>query len=314
MSFVAVDIGNTRLKLGLFCDAELAAHIALPEPASTLDVTVDRLDAISAWLAPRAVADVFWHIGSVQRSFTTELMEWLRRGNKPVPPAITLLCSGDLPLRVKLPRPDMVGIDRLLAAVGVNALREPSRPAVIVDLGTAVTVDLVSADGAFQGGAILPGIAMSARALHEFTDLLPLIQMAELHEAPLEVGKDTVAAMRAGLFWGTIGAARELISRMTSGGLREGPGEGVGSRFRRDAAPRKNKKDRTTELAPDALPPTNTEPQVFLTGGAAASVAQLLAPDARYVPGLTLGGIALTVAHLATAGRPDTERRSGNHE
>lgn len=259
MPFVAVDIGNTRLKLGLFSGAG-ASSAPLPQPASTLSVTVDRLDEIAAWLAPQRVADVAWHVGSVQRAFTTELVDWLRRGGQS--PAITLLCSNDLPLRVDLPRPDMVGVDRLLAAVGVNALREPSRPAVIVDLGTAVTVDLVSADGAFQGGAILPGIAMSARALHEFTDLLPLIDMDELHEAPPEVGKDTLAAMRAGLFWGTIGAARELIARMAT---------------------------------------LQSAPQVFLTGGAAASVAGLLAPDARCMPDLTLAGIAITAAHLARA-------------
>ena len=65
----------------------------------------------------------------------------------------------------------------LLAAVAANRIRTADRPAVIVDLGTAITVDLVSSDGAFQGGAILPGIEMSARALHDYTDLLPRIEM-----------------------------------------------------------------------------------------------------------------------------------------
>ena len=86
-----------------------------------------------------------------------------------------MLAAGDLPLEVRLERPDMVGIDRLVDAVAVNRLRDAGRPAVIVDVGTAITVDLVSADGAFLGGAILPGIQMSARAMHEFTDLLPLV-------------------------------------------------------------------------------------------------------------------------------------------
>ena len=59
---------------------------------------------------------------------------------------------------------------------------------MIVDVGSAITVDLVSADGAFLGGAILPGIAMSARALHEFTDLLPLVDMSELTAPPPALG------------------------------------------------------------------------------------------------------------------------------
>jgi pantothenate kinase type III len=90
--------------------------------------------------------------------------------------------------------------------------------------------------------------------------------------------------MRSGLFWGTIGAARELIARMSEGG---------GSQFRRSAAQSAAAAGGPTKSAPDPLP------QVFLTGGAAASVAPLLAADAQYVPDLTLGGIALTAARMA---------------
>ena len=98
----------------------------------------------------------------------------------------------------------MVGIDRLVDAVAVNRLREPGRAAVIVDVGTAITVDLVAADGAFLGGSILPGLAMSARAMHEFTDLLPLVDVSELSEPPPALGTATEEAMRSGLFWGTV--------------------------------------------------------------------------------------------------------------
>ena len=128
--------------------------------------------------------------------------------------AITLLAAGDLPLEVRLERPDMVGIDRLVDAVAVNRLREPGRPAVIVDVGTAITVDLVSADGAFLGGAILPGIQMSARALHEFTDLLPLVDVSELTAPPPALGTATESAMESGLFWGAVGAIRQLIEQL----------------------------------------------------------------------------------------------------
>jgi type III pantothenate kinase len=192
------------------------------------------------------------------------------------------LAAGDLPLRVAVPRPDMVGVDRLLDAVAANRLRDASRPAVVVDVGTAITVDAVSADGVFLGGAILPGIGMSARALHEFTDLLPLIDVEQAssllgessrvratHQPqpmavrcthptslPPAVGRDTEAAMRSGLFWGAVGAIRELVAR----------------------------------VADDA----GSQPQVFLTGGAGPAVADLLGPDAHHVPHLTLAGIALT--------------------
>jgi type III pantothenate kinase len=250
---VAIDIGNSRLKVGLF---ESADATGLPTPARWLDVQPDRasLDQLTAWLSPYDIGQVSWWIGSVNRPHCTELLDWLR--NRQMGLQIALVASDDLPLAVSLARPDMVGIDRLLGAVGANRLREPRRAAVVVDLGTAITVDLVSQDGAFCGGAILPGISMAARALYEFTDLLPLLDMESLAEPPAPVGRATTEAMQSGLFWGAVGGARELIQRMSA------------------------------EL--DQLP------QVFLTGGAAPTVAPLLAADALYVPHLVLGGIAAT--------------------
>lgn len=252
LPLVGVDVGNTRIKFGLF--VETSGDSDLPLPARTLDFggLVTDFDEVVAWLAPHPVAKVAWRIASVNRPGSSRLIDWLR--NRQAADNTRFVTTADLPLEVKLPRPDMVGIDRLLAAVGANVLRAPGRPAVIVDLGTAIKVDLVSADGAFLGGAILPGISLSARALHEFTDLLPLIAMDGLAHPPDPLGTSTVDAMRSGLFWGAVGAARELIGRFRTA--------------------------------------NSLEPQVFLTGGAAASVAPLLAVDCSHVPHLVLGGLA----------------------
>ncbi|MGE0610570.1 MAG: type III pantothenate kinase [Pirellulales bacterium] len=249
---VAVDVGNTRIKLGLFAGHDDGP---LPTPLRTLDVPslTGDLNSIGPWLDDLAVSDVSWWIGSVNRPAMTRLLEWLR--NRPHAPSTTLLAAGDLPLRVALPQPDMVGIDRLLNAVGANALRVAQTGAVVVDVGTAITVDRVSIEGTFEGGAILPGIGLSARALHEFTDLLPLLGMAELEEPPPPLGTETLAALRSGLFWGAVGGVRELIDRLG----------------RQQPRP----------------------PQIFLTGGAAPSVAGLLAASAVYSSHLTLGGIVL---------------------
>jgi type III pantothenate kinase len=242
---VAVDVGNSRMKLGLF---ECAPAEGLPAPCRTLDLPALGADlaAVAAWLSPREASEIAWYIGSVHRAASTRLVDWLQSYN--AQPPMTLLASIDLPLVVALPRPDMVGIDRLLDGVAANVLREPGRAAVVVDLGTAITVDLLS------GGAILPGIGMSARALHEFTDLLPLIDMTALAAPPPALGTATREALCSGLYWGAVGGVRELIARLTAD------------------------RDR---------------PQVFLSGGAAASVAGLLSDEGVYVPHLTLSGIAL---------------------
>ena len=255
-SLIAVDVGNARIKLGWFgCDE---CDSALPEPGQTLLLTgrSPEFDRLAAWLEVIGSDDpIAWYIGSVNRPTATRLIDWLRdhRADDPV----TLLGASDLPLVVELERPDMVGVDRLLDAVAANCIRSPGLPAVVVDVGSAITVDLVSAEGAFQGGAILPGISMSARALHEFTDLLPLVDMSELTQPPPALGTATVLAMQSGLFWGAVGSVRQLAHQLTGG----------------------------------------RESQIFLTGGAGPAVAELMGRSARHVPHLTLAGIALAARH-----------------
>jgi pantothenate kinase type III len=208
---------------------------------------------------------------------------------------IMLMASGDLPLEVRLARPDMVGIDRLVDAVAVNRLRAANRPAAIVDIGSAITVDLVSADGAFLGGAILPGIQMSARALHEFTDMLPLVAMSDLTAPPPALGTATEPAIEAGLFWGAIGAIRELIDQFhkaATSGRAEGATGGSSARAAGGTPHPASALADKPPVAPKTPLSGALRPQVFVTGGAGGAVAQLL--DAAYVPNLTLAGIALT--------------------
>lgn len=253
LPLVAVDIGNSRVKLGLFDELP---HEDFPVPRAAIGLTADwKPDEIENWLENQPVLQS-WRIASVNRAGAARLVRWLETRHAE---SVKLLRAADLPLEVAVPAPDAVGVDRLVNAVAANRLRQPDRPAIVVDVGTAITVDLISESGAFCGGSILPGIATSARALHEFTDLLPLSEMVELAGPPSPLGTSTIDALKSGLFWGAVGGVSELIVRLSSG------------------------------LAP---------PQVFLTGGAAPSVAALLRlPDghgAQYVPHLTLGGIALS--------------------
>lgn len=160
---VAVDVGNSRTKLGLFDRRFPQDGALLPEPTGTISVANEDTvsEGLGNWLAGFESGKLSWSIGSVNRPAATRLIDWLYR-HRPDEP-ITLLAAGDLPLDVRLDRPDMVGIDRLLDAVAANRLRRPGHQAVLVDVGSAITVDLVSSEGEFLGGAILPGLAMSAQ-------------------------------------------------------------------------------------------------------------------------------------------------------
>ncbi len=248
---VAVDVGQSRIKLG---DFEHPLAEPLPHPRRAVSVDVDWTDAELESFLPREAASYAWSIASVNRPAAARLIAWLEARDVS---RVTLLTCADLPLQVDLPCPDRVGLDRLVNAVAVNRLRTEGRAAIVLDFGSAITVDRVSTNGAFAGGAILAGTSMSARALHAFTDLLPLV---DVDEPPPALGKSTLAAISSGLYWGTIGAVRELVAR----------------------------------LAEDSAA------EIFLTGGAAPPFATILHDHGpcppQFVPHLTLAGIALAAS------------------
>jgi type III pantothenate kinase len=244
---IAVDIGNSRMKWGLFIFGRPALIASLP-PAD--QEAWDR--QIDAWTPG---ARVNWAVSSVNPENSESFLAWIRL--REFSPPVVLDDPSLLPLRVGLDRPQGAGIDRLLNAVAVNDRRPSRTPAVIVDAGSAITVDAVSADGAFLGGTIAIGLALAARGLHEFTYWLPQLSVTA---APPAVGKSTAEAMQSGLFWGTVGAVKELIARVAAN-----------------------------------LP---GEPVVYLTGGDSELLAPHLARPVERVPELTLHGIHLAYRHV----------------
>jgi len=115
----------------------------------------------------------------------------------------------DLGLRILTRNPEEVGADRLVNAVA--AFERYGGPLLILDFGTATTVDAVSKKGEYLGGAIAPGVAISTEALVSRTAKLPRIEMA----APRSpIGDNTLEAMRSGIYYGTLGATRELCKRL----------------------------------------------------------------------------------------------------
>jgi type III pantothenate kinase len=271
-NLIAVDIGNSRIKLGEFPNAcgSLNHLSLLPEPAKTLECATRNdageidLTQLSGWLEEHVSDRTKWWVASVQRVVAKHLNEILAGKAKRlgIDLSVRQLTYRDVPLAVSIDQPERVGIDRLLGALAADRLRQRDRAAIIVDLGTAITVDLLQADGAFAGGAILPGIGMSARALAEQTDALPQVDVTRQEIAPPALGKSTETAIQAGLYWGALGAIRELILRLSSGLWQH--------------------------------------PQVFVTGGAGQRVAAALSQErpVQHVPHLVLAGIALVGARI----------------
>ena len=115
----------------------------------------------------------------------------------------------ELGVEVRIDKPSEAGADRLVNAVGCRIKYDGAL--IIVDSGTATTFDVVSADGAFEGGIIAPGINLSMQALHTAAAQLPRIAI----ERPVRViGKNTVGAMKSGVFWGYIDLIDGLVTRI----------------------------------------------------------------------------------------------------
>lgn len=121
-----------------------------------------------------------------------------------------------IPLATRVRQPHKVGADRLLLALGARALCRA--PYVVVGAGTAITVDLVDADGCFAGGAIAPGFGLAASALHGAAALLPEVRLSGPAAAP---GADTEEALRAGVYWSCAGGVLALIDRYQEAAARD---------------------------------------------------------------------------------------------
>ena len=210
MISIALDIGNTRCKLS---DEKSVFRV----PHQDSDFTASFPEILQTLHADGKPCE--WWIASVNRNIFRKVTEWLAQ-NRPGD-RVNVLNALNVPIQVDVEFPEKVGVDLLLSAITANEIRDPGRPAIIVDLGTVAKVDLVDENGVFRGGAFAPGLRMGAVAMDQQTDALPEIDVMEMlhrmetHGIP-SVAQNTIAAMQAGLFWGMVGTIRELTARTAS--------------------------------------------------------------------------------------------------
>lgn len=254
------DVGNSRIKLAAVVDhgLETGGRRSLPSVAKRQDLDSHsfRPANLEQWLNLAAPASAVVLVASVHDAAAARLEAAIAELSATRYRALRQRHIGhrDLPLEIALPEPHAVGIDRLAAAAAARLVAQPGRGAVVVDCGTAATVDLLSPDGHFLGGAILPGPALWARALADGTSRLPAVAALERSDPPPMPGRSTHEAIAAGIGWGIRGAVARLVAegRTALGG----------------------------------------EADVILTGGWGNAVRDAL-PGAIEIPELVLAGIAL---------------------
>ena len=220
VKLLAVDIGNTNLTLGLFTDGELSGSWrastqagATPDEVATLTAGLlaldgHRLDELEAVALASVVPPL---TGTFERFVRT------RVGLEPL-----IVDAGSLAetLRIEIDRPSEAGADRLCNALAARA--EFGGPAIVLDLGTSTNFDVLSAEGAYIGGAIAPGLGLSLEALVGYASKLPRI---ELRRPPQAIGSNTIHAMQSGTVLGYIGLVSGLLTALRGELLKRSPSD-----------------------------------------------------------------------------------------
>ncbi len=258
---ITIDVGNSRIKFGLFDNHDaLSETKALPKCCQSMATNLDApipWDELADWTRnghPNIDSVI---LGGVNPRGRDKILDgWPAIG---WPDPFVIDNPFILPITINIASQRTVGVDRLLNAIAANVIRPEGRSMIIIDSGTATTVDIVSNTGTFEGGAILPGFQLGAQALHQYTALLPHITNRELaKKSPAAIGKNTRDAIRSGLFWGQFGGIQELVRRYR------------------------------TELTDD--------PVVVVTGGAGRLLVPCMPADVLHEPYLALQGLVI-VAH-----------------
>jgi type III pantothenate kinase len=150
-------------------------------------------------------------IASVVPDIQPKLVALAHRGFDLVP-----LCVDDpdvdLGIDINIDRPEQAGADRLVNAVAAAAWH--NLPAILIDFGTATTLDLIGPKGAYEGGIIAPGVNLSIEALYMTAARLPRIAVKPWQTDMPVLGTDTISAMQSGVFWGYVGMVEGLLERL----------------------------------------------------------------------------------------------------
>jgi len=251
---VVADIGNSRIKWGLCSNDRVERMAPLP------------VDDPEAWQQQAEAWDLSpgqkWVLASVQRQTLLRYSKWVRSRGDTVR---VLMSWKDLGVQVRLEHPEGVGFDRLLNAIAAKDHVKRPLPILIVDAGSAVTVDQVDATGAFFGGVIFPGCRLMAKALHDYTDALPQVDVNVV--SPPLPGNTTTGAIQGGVFWAVAGGIKAVLRQMAAR-ARHGSWHG------------------------------REDPVVFLTGGDAKLLAPVMDSWVIVWPEITLEGIRIAAEGL----------------
>ena len=249
MKILCIDVGNTSTHYGLVDEKTVTQTGDFP----TLNLTADSGKQFSKVIAPLLAQVEQTSYCSVVPTVSSLLESLLKASGKA---CFHLSAATVRGLQITYPKPTEIGEDRLANALAAQTYH--GVPAIVIDMGTAVTFDIVTSQG-YEGGIIAPGLGLMTSYLHEQTALLPKLKLEDLVEVNGAIGKSTRHAMQLGVAIGYSGMLDALCSRVVKE-LSER--EGV-------------------------------EPIILATGGSIANLTNDWAKKSKFVEDLTLQGLAI---------------------
>ena len=205
---LALDAGNTNITIGAFEGRELIGHWRLrtihDQTADEWGILMRNVFALSSLDLSRVDGII---IASVVPPLDTPLASMSRRYFSTEP--VFVNHTTDLGLTICYDNPREVGADRVVN--GVAAYQLYGGPCIVVDLGTAITFDAVSANAEYLGGIICPGVGIAVGGLFSKTARLPLVDFLKPEKL---IGSNTVASMQSGLYFGVVGMIDGIVERL----------------------------------------------------------------------------------------------------
>lgn len=204
---LVIDVGNTHTVIGVYKEEKLLGHWRI---STNLEKTEDEYGILVKGLLDNSKLSLADIKGIVISCVVPPVIWILKKMSADYFKVSPIIVGAGIKtgIYIKTDNPKEVGADRIVNAIAAYKLY--GGPVIIVDFGTATTFCAVNKDGVYLGGAIAPGIEISAEALAEKTAKLPKIEITKPQHS---IGSNTIAAMKSGIFFGYLGLTNELIRR-----------------------------------------------------------------------------------------------------
>ena len=250
MNHLCIDVGNTSIHYGLVSGQNVQSSGHFPTHNFDSTPSAEFAQAVAPLIAQAEGVSYCSVVPAINENLCASLTEFAK-------PIFHLTCETCTGLDLAYPKPHEIGEDRIANAIAAQEFYRI--PAIVIDMGTAVTFDIISSRG-YEGGIIAPGLAVMTRYLHEQTALLPELKPEDLVNIEGAIGKSTVDAMKLGVAVGFSGMIQSILDKVSDGLADRG------------------------EL----------NPVVLSTGGSVANLTKEWAQKSEFVQDLTLMGLGVS--------------------